>query len=283
MSEDMFRDKSVLCMDPHGFHRVRYTEWGDPDNPRVLVCVHGLTRNARDFDFLAAKMSDRYRVLCPDVVGRGRSSWLNDKKDYGYPVYLNDMITLLAKSGVEQVDWVGTSMGGLIGMILAAIPDSPVKKIVINDVGSFIPKAAIARLCEYVGTQPEFDALEALEERMRSVSPFGELSAEQWRHLTLHSARQDDDGKWRFRYDPGIAVNFKAQPPADVDMRLYWNALRIPALVIRGDSSDLLLAETLEEMKRRPGTQAHVVANTGHAPTLMDDGQADPIRAFLLG
>lgn len=283
MNADSPREHSVLCLDPHGFHRIHYVEWGDPGNPRVLFCVHGLTRNARDFDFLASKLSDAYRVVCPDVAGRGLSGWLTDKGDYGYPVYLGDMATLVAKVDAEEIDWLGTSMGGLFGMFLAALPGTPIRKLVMNDVGAFIPKAALERIALYVGLDPAFDSLEALEGAMRTVSPFGELTPAQWRHLAVHVARRDQDGRWRFRYDPGIAQTFKAKPLDDVDMSTFWNAVRGPALVLRGEHSDLLLPGTLEEMRRRPGTETHTVPGTGHAPMLMDDATAAVIRRFLLG
>ena len=277
------REGAVRCLDPHGFHFMRYVEWGDPANHRVLVCVHGLTRNGRDFDYVARSLADAYRVVCPDVVGRGRSDWLRDPSDYNYPVYLGDMTTLVAKLGAENVDWLGTSMGGIIGMMLASLPGSPVRKLVMNDVGSLIPKAAIERIGKYVGNEPTFASLEVLEAAMRSVSPFGELSDEQWRHLALHVAKQDDAGQWRFRYDPGIGRNFHAAPPADLNLGAFWKAVHGPVLVIRGEQSDLLRADTLEEMSRRAHTETLVVPRTGHAPMLMDDFQAGAIRRFLLG
>jgi len=283
MNPDSPREKSVLCLDPHGFHRIHYVEWGAPDNPRVLFCVHGLTRNARDFDFLASKLSDAYRIVCPDVAGRGLSGWLADKGDYGYPVYLGDIATLAAKVGAEEIDWVGTSMGGLIGMLLASLRGTPIRKLVMNDVGARIPKAALERIALYVGLDPTFDSLEALEGAMRTVSPFGDLTAAQWRHLAVHAARREDDGRWRFRYDPGIAQTFKAKPLDEVDMSAFWNAVRGPALILRGEHSDLLLPGTLEEMRRRPGTETHIVPGTGHSPMLMDDATAAVIRRFLLG
>ena len=276
------RESAVRCLDPHGFHWMRYTEWGDPHNPRVLVCVHGLTRSGRDFDDLAERLSDAYRVVCPDVVGRGRSDFLRDPRDYTYPVYNGDMATLMASLHAETVDWVGTSMGGIIGMILAGLPGSPIRKLVLNDVGSFIPRASLERIGRYVGQEPAFPTLDALEAAMRGVSPFGALTDAQWRHLALHVAKEEG-GQWRFRYDPGIGVNFHAQPAADVDLRGFWNAVHGPVLVIRGAQSDLLLPETLEEMRRRPRTEAHVVADTGHCPMLMDDAQVGVVRRFLLG
>ena len=277
------REGAVRCLDPHGFHWMRYVEWGDERNPRVLVCAHGLTRNGRDFDMLARALSDAYRVVCPDVVGRGRSDWLRDATDYNYPVYLADMNTLIARLGAETVDWVGTSMGGIIGMILAALPGSPVRKLVMNDVGCLVPKASLERIGMYLGKDPPYDSLEKLEADLRAVSPFGQLTEEQWRHLAMHSARRDDDGKFRFRYDPGVAKNFHAAPLADVDLRPYWSQVHGPVLVIRGEHSDLLLAETLEEMRRRPRTESLVVADTGHCPMLMVEAQVGAVRRFLLG
>ncbi|HUP29937.1 MAG TPA: alpha/beta hydrolase [Usitatibacter sp.] len=275
------REGAVRCLDPHGFHWMRYTEWGDARNPRVVVCAHGLTRNGRDFDYLAERLSDRVRVVCPDVVGRGRSDWLREPTDYTYPVYCQDMATLIASLHAETVDWVGTSMGGIIGMILAGLPGSPLRKLVMNDVGCFIPKASLERIGEYVGAEPEFDSIEALEAALRGTSPFGPLTDAQWRHLAMTAAKHED-GKWRFRYDPGIGVNFHAVPPADIDLRPYWSLVHGPVMVIRGENSDLLLAETLEEMKRRPHTESLVVARTGHCPMLMDDAQVGAVRHFLL-
>lgn len=277
------REDAILCADPHGFHHMRYVEWGEPSNPRVLICVHGLTRNARDFDYIAERLADAYRVVCPDVVGRGRSDWLRDPSDYTYPVYCTDMAALIGKLGAQSVDWLGTSMGGIIGMILASLPGSPLRRMVLNDVGSVVPKAAQERILEYVGREPVFESLEELEAAMRSVSPFGALTAEQWRHLAVHCAKQDEKGGWRFRYDPAIADAFQGKPIADVDLRPFWNLVRGPVLVIRGEHSDLLTPANLDEMKLRPHTESHVVPDCGHPPMLMDDAQVLVVRRFLLG
>ena len=277
------REDFVRCFDPHGFHFMRYVEWGDPHNKHVLLCVHGLTRNGRDFDYVAESLQDAYRVVAVDIVGRGRSDWLRDAADYNYPVYCSDLTTLIAKLGVETVDWLGTSMGGIIGMIMAAMPGTPVRKLVVNDVGALLPKAALERIGQYVGKEAVFDSIEAMEAAVRAISPFGELTAEQWRHVTVSGARQDEHGKWRFRYDPGIAKNFHKVPLADIDLRPIWSGVHGPALVIRGENSDLLRADTLEEMRRRPHTEALVVPRCGHAPMLMDDFQVGAIRRFLLG
>jgi pimeloyl-ACP methyl ester carboxylesterase len=277
------REGQVRCLDPHGFHFIRYTEWGDAKNPRVLLCVHGLTRNARDFDYIADRLSDAYRVVCVDIAGRGRSDWLRDPSDYTYAVYCGDMATLIASLHAETVDWLGTSMGGIVGMIMASLPGTPVRKLVMNDVGLLIPKASLVRIGEYVGREATYDSLEALESAMRGVSPFGNLDGEQWRHLALHVAKQDESGRWKFRYDPGIGKNFHATAPVDIDLRPFWSGVHGPALVIRGEHSDLLLPETLEEMRKRPLTETHLVRNTGHAPMLMDDSQVGVVRRFLLG
>lgn len=276
------REGSVRCLGPHGFHRLRWVEWGERDNPRVLVCAHGLTRCGRDFDFLAADLADAYRVVCPDTVGRGRSDWLADPSGYGYPVYCSDAATLLAAIGADSVDWVGTSMGGILGMLLAAQPRSPIGKLVLNDVGCEVPKAALERIATYVGRDVSFDSLDALEAAMRTVSPFGTLTAAQWRHLAVHVSRQDEAGRWRFRYDPGIAAPFREGPLADLDLRPAWRAVRGPVLVLRGESSDLLTPDIHAEMLSRPGTEGRVVPGTGHAPMLMDDAQVAVVREFLL-
>jgi pimeloyl-ACP methyl ester carboxylesterase len=270
-------------MDPHGFHRMRYVEWGDPANKRVLICVHGLTRCGRDFDYIAEALADQYRVVCPDVVGRGRSEWLRDPRDYTYPTYCNDMTTLIASLHAETLDWIGTSMGGLIGMIMASLPGSPIRKLVMNDIGAVVPKAALQRLGQYVGAEPRFDSIEALEAAMKSVSPFGQLTDAQWRHLTEHVAKHGDDGRWMFRYDPRIGEGFRAVMNNDVDLRPVWSNVHGPVLVIRGEASDLLTADHFDEMARRPRTERLTVPKTGHAPMLMDDFQAGAVRRFLLG
>ncbi|HQY47339.1 MAG TPA: alpha/beta hydrolase [Usitatibacteraceae bacterium] len=275
------REGSVKCLGPRGFHRMRWVEWGDRGNPRVLVCVHGLTRCGRDFDYLAERLADSYRVVCPDIAGRGRSDWLADKADYGYPQYCADLAAMLAAIGAESVDWVGTSMGGILGMILAAQPRTVVGRLVLNDVGCVVPKAALERIATYVGREVSFDTLEALEAAMRMVSPFGSLTAAQWGHLAIHVARRDEAGRWRFRYDPGIAAPFQAGPLADLDLRPFWHAVRGPVLVIRGEHSDLLTPGIHAEMLRRPGTESLVVAGAGHAPMLMDAAQVAAIRTFL--
>lgn len=275
------RSKKYRLMTPHGFHDAAYTEWGDPDNPQVLVCVHGLTRNGRDFDFLAQALADRYRVVCPDVLGRGKSDWLAFRADYGYPLYVAQMGALITHLDVESLDWVGTSMGALIGMMVAGLPGNPIRRLVMNDVGPFIPKPALERLAIYVGKGQEFDSIEALEANLREIAaPFGRLSDEHWRHLAVHGSYQHE-GRFRFAYDPAIGEAFR-EPLADIDLWLFWSLVRCPVLVIRGADSDLLLADTLEKMKQRPNTESVEVPGVGHAPPLMDPAQIAPVREFLI-
>ncbi len=278
------RAHSVQCCGPHGLHRMHYLEWGDPANPRVLVCVHGLTRNARDFDDLARALAGHYRVICPDVAGRGKSDWLAVKADYQFPTYVADMFTLLARLDVETVDWVGTSMGGLIGMLIASLPGNPIRKLVLNDVGPLITAQSLRRIGEYVGKAPVFPDRAAAEAYIRAVSaPFGQLTDAQWAQLTDSSIRQTDAG-WAMAYDPGIGDAFRQAPVVlDVDLWPVYDSIRCPVLLVRGAESDLLLDETARRMTER-GPQARRVdiPGVGHAPTLMDEAQIAPVRSFLL-
>jgi len=274
---------SLLNLGPHGFHRTRYHEWGDPGNPRVVVCVHGLTRNSRDFDALAQALAPAFRVLCPDVVGRGESDWLAHRQDYGYPLYLADVTALIARAGVDSVAWVGTSMGGLIGMMLAAHPGTPIGRLVLNDVGPLIPKAALRRLATYVGKAASFASLDAYERYLREVcAPFGPLSDAQWRHLAQHSVRRNDDGSFALGYDPGIAHAFAGELQ-DVVLWPVWDSIQCRTLVLRGAQSDLLLRDTALEMTRRgPRATLKEIEGVGHAPALMAKDQIEIVRDFLL-
>ena len=278
------RNSSFLGLGPHGFHRVAYTEWGEADNPRVLICVHGLTRNSRDFDVLAEALQGRYRVICPDIVGRGQSQWMSHPSDYGYPQYLADMNALIARVNPGELHWAGTSMGGLIGMMLAGQPNTPIRRLVMNDVGPFIPKAALERLAQYVGRAPAMESLDDVEQYLRVVmAPFGKLTDAQWHHMAEHSSKQSSNGNFLLHYDPAIADVFKGAPIQDINLWMFWQGVTCPVFVIRGAESDLLLAETVTQMKAgRSNVTSLEVPNTGHAPALMDDAQVSAVRNFLL-
>ncbi|MDP1982041.1 MAG: alpha/beta hydrolase [Sulfuritalea sp.] len=283
------REGKVKCLSAAGFHHMAYVEWGDPANPQVLVCVHGLTRSGRDFDFLAQALADDYRVVCPDVVGRGRSDWLRNKSLYALPQYCADMTTLLARLNVETVHWVGTSMGGLIGMALACQPETPITRLVLNDVGPVIQGGSLERIGEYLGRAPRFDGIEQAEAFVRFVSaPFGNFSDEQWRHLTVHVTRTASDGTVEFAYDPGIAQPFREMQQAgggkDIELWSLYDGIACPTLLLRGVNSDLLAHDTALEMSRRgPCAQLVEVPDVGHAPMFMDAAQVAPVREFLRG
>lgn len=285
------RAGKVKCLSAAGFHNMAYVEWGDAHNPRVLLCVHGLTRCGRDFDDLARAMSDRYRVICPDVVGRGQSDWLRNPLLYGVPQYAADMTTLLAQingqAPAETVHWVGTSMGGLIGMAVAAQPDSPVSRLVLNDVGPVVTAVSIARIAEYLGKAPPLDSIDAAVGLVRAVSPgFGVHTDAEWYRLTVPLLRQTAEGKFVFRYDPKIAEPFRVamQESAGRDMELWpvYDAITCPTLLLRGAESDLLTHETAQLMTTRgPHAKLCEIAAVGHAPTLVHLGQIAIIRDFL--
>jgi pimeloyl-ACP methyl ester carboxylesterase len=280
------RRRSVVCLSPKGLHRVSYLEWGDPRNRDALVCVHGLTRSGRDFDDLARALCGRWRVVCPDIAGRGESDRLADPMLYAIPQYVSDMVTLIARLDVEAVSWVGTSMGGLIGMALAAQAATPVKKLVLNDAGPVIARASLERIATYVGSAPVFPSLEKAEEYVRAVSaPFGPHSDAQWRFLAETWVRRNDDGSYAARYDPRIGEAFRSTIPKEGNLEFWpvYDAVHCPSLVIRGERSDLLSRETASEMGRRgPKARMVEVAGVGHAPTLMHASQIDVVRNFLL-
>lgn len=281
------RERRVQCIGPHGLHRMAYVEWGDRDNPRVVICLHGLTRNGRDFDDLARALADDFRVVCPDVVGRGRSDWLGVKSDYGFPLYVSDMITLIARLDVDKVSWVGTSMGGVIGMLIASQPHSPIARLVLNDVGPVITAASLKRIGPYVGTAPRFATMAEAEAYIRQVSaPFGPLTDVQWRHLTNYSVRPvgGPDGGFVMIYDPALGDVFRAMPTTeDIDLWPVYERVSCPTLALRGAESDLLKHETLEAMSARgPCAKTAEFAGVGHAPMLMDPLQIAVVRDFLL-
>lgn len=277
------RAGSYLSLGTTGFHRIAFTDWGEASGRKATVCVHGLTRTGRDFDVLADALSAAGRVVCPDVPGRGASDWLTDPKAYIYPTYLSDMAALLAHIGAERVDWVGTSMGGLIGMMLAATPGTPIRRLVINDIGPFIPKEALVRIAHYVGAAPDFVDIAAVESYLREVhGPFGRLTDQEWRHLAITSAVSAGESGYRLHYDPQIAEVFGSGPIEDVDMWAVWDRIECPVLALRGADSDVLPAETAAEMaKRGPMAEVVTIDGCGHAPALMDAGQVKIVADWL--
>lgn len=285
----------VHCLDSRGLHRMAYWEWGDSRNPRVLVCVHGLSRQGRDFDTLARDLSTEYRVICPDVVGRGQSDWLPDPNGYGLPGYVADMVTLLAQLGVAQVDWVGTSMGGLIGMSLASLPaawgagGNPVRRLVLNDIGPTLDVVGLQRIASFVGQMPHWRDLDEAADAMWALSQgFGPHTRDEWLALSRPQVKPDGEGL-KPRYDPGIAVPFRSitSELAAAGQALLWQAydrITCPTLLLRGADSDLLTPATALAMTQRgPKATLREFAGVGHAPTLVAADQRAAVRAFLLG
>jgi len=266
-----------------GLHKLAYSSWGDTNNPDVLICSHGLTRNRHDFDALAEKLSEKRRVICFDLPGRGESDWLNNKMAYDYTQYTVDALMIIAASGVEKVDWLGTSMGGLLGMALSSMPDSPIKKLIINDVGPYIQKEALTRIAEYVGQQPHFDSTEELGLYMRTVyAGFGNLTDQQWDSMLTFGQRTLESGQLTLNYDPDISKSFLDKPLDDMDLWPVWAAIKQPVLVIQGENSDLLSNETAEKMTTTgPKATRVIIPNTAHAPALMNEHDIGIIERWL--
>ena len=304
---------SFLSLGERGFHRVAYTEWGDASNPHVVLCVHGLARNSRDFDFLAEALARDARVVCMDVVGRGDSDWLDDKAEYTFSTYMSDAAALIARvttpvrerffpelrarwlrrASGTRLDWVGTSMGGLIGMLLASKRNAPIRRLVLNDVGPLVPWHALFRLKGHIGRASQFASLDEVEQHVRQAcASFGPLTDAQWRHLATHSVREQEDGTFALRYDPGIGRAFHGHrdpelPPGPdflrgVDLWSTWEQVACPQLVLRGETSEVLTRDTLADMQRRkPGLEAVEFPGVGHAPALMSEEQVGVVREFL--
>ncbi|KTD22281.1 hydrolase [Legionella lansingensis] len=292
----------VLCASQEGLHEVVYSEWGSgqTNNNSAVICVHGLTRNRYDFEPLARFLSDQgHHVFCPDVVGRGDSSWLRNPKLYSFPQYIADMTTLIARTGAQQLDWIGTSMGGLIGMILAGLPNSPIRSLILNDVAPQIPVHAIRRLGQYTGKIPEFKSKEEAKTYFKTIyASFGDLSEDQWDYLTNNSIKERSPGIYVAKLDPNIQTTkswgqllkefFQGPRKAlegilfDVDLWQFWQRVKCPVLVIHGKNSDLLLPEYIQKMQKdHPSLEVIEIENAGHAPMLFERDDQEKIARWL--
>ncbi|MDE2228253.1 MAG: alpha/beta hydrolase [Alphaproteobacteria bacterium] len=279
-------ERSLACLGRRGFYRLAYYEWPGPADAPTVLCLHGLTRNGHDFDVLAESLSAEFRVVALDFPGRGKSDWLADPHDYVTETYAADVAALIARLGVERIDIVGTSMGGIVGMALAAQRNNPIRKLVINDVGPLIAKAGLKRIRRYVGRDPSFKDLAELEAALRWVfAGFGMLTDGTWRRMAEQSARSKPDGTLGFNYDPKIAVPFKrGWFVRDVKLWNAYDAITCPTLVLRGADSDILRRADAEAMTRR-GPRAKLVefSGMGHAPSLTVSDQIACVRNFLRG
>jgi pimeloyl-ACP methyl ester carboxylesterase len=280
--------KSVQCCSPEGLHRMAYKEWGDPANPVALVCAHGVTRVSDDFDNLANELCDAYRVICPDIVGRGRSDWFKDANHYQIPQYISDIVTLLARVNARKVYWLGTSMGGLIGMGLASLEGSPICKLILNDIGPSLNADALARIGDYIGQQVRFEHFADAEAYIKSISTsFGAHTDSEWHKFAQDVLKQDKDGYWVRHYDLKLAVPFKAitVESAKQSEALLWaayDAIHCPTLLVRGAESDLLNREVADAMTQRgPKAKLIEIADVGHAPTFVHADQIAIVKKFL--
>jgi pimeloyl-ACP methyl ester carboxylesterase len=278
---------SVLCASRHQFHRVAYTDWGRAGGRGTVVCVHGLTRQGRDFDPLAAALAaEGYRVICPDLVGRGLSDRLSQPEDYDLPQYVLDMTTLIAHVGASEVIWVGCSLGGLIGIILAGMPASPVRRLLVNDIGPHMPAEAVLRICRYVLRGPtRFASEQEVDAYFREIlAPFGHLTAAQWWHLAEHSVMPERGGGFRLRYDPMLVRGFKFPWTHTRKLWAFWDQIRCPTLLVRGADSDLLPRATAAEMAARNAAMRLVeIPDCGHLPPLLDAEQIRLVSDWVTG
>lgn len=276
-------EAAVRSIGRQGFHTIAYLDWGDPDAADVVFCVHGLSRNSHDFDPLARVLSASRRVICPDLAGRGRSDWLRDSSDYNILQYNLDLTVLAARIGAERFDWIGTSLGGLMGIALAGLPNSPIRRLVINDVAPEIPAQALRRLALYLGDKHLFPSLGALEAHLReSLAPFGPMTDADWRRMAETSSTAVEQG-YRLAYDPGIAQNLRRYwLLLHANLWRYWDRISCPVLILRGTASDFLTPLLLERMLRRlPHAEVIEFEGVGHAPTLNARVQIDPVAAWL--
>ena len=298
----------VNCMSPAGIHRMAYREWGDPENGQVLLCVHGLSRNSNDFDEVASAMSAQYRVVCPDIAGRGASDFLANPAGYAVPQYVSDIMTLLARVQPQSLDWLGTSMGGLIALAFSAVIGSKeaaiaagdrtalpattglsLRKLILNDVGPAIEQASIERIAGYVGVPLQFNTFDDAVTHMKTnAASFGPLSDEQWVAFTKAVIVQKGQ-VWTQHYDLAIAQAFadlKDEKILKAGQAMLWRAfeaLQCPILLLRGERSDLLSKETAEQMQaRNKNLQLIQIPETGHAPSLLPQSQVQAVRHFLL-
>ncbi len=276
------RAGALRWLSPAGFFTLRWLEWG-PVTGAPVVCVHGLTRSGRDFDALArALAASGRRVFCPDLPGRGASDWLPNPALYQPPIYSQALAHLLARMD-GPVDWVGTSLGGICGIGIAATPGNALRRMVLNDIGAIIPAAALQRIRDYINRPaPAFPDIAALEAYLRDVhAPFGKLGDAEWRHLGETSARRDAEGVLRLHYDPAITQAFSAEEIADINLSPFWAAIAIPVLILRGVTSDVLPASVAAEMARKPNARLLEITDAGHAPALMAADQIAAILDFL--
>lgn len=277
----MYRDQMMPFLASSGFHRLSYREWGEAKNPKVLMCVHGLSRNRLDFDTIAAALSDHYRVISVDMPGRGDSDWMPNAEDYNYPFFQSLLVSVIAVTGAKQVDWIGTSMGGILGMGLASKPGNLIRRLVLNDIGPFISGESRGANADLAGAavpfETEEDGIAFITETKKAFGPF---TPQALRKFALDSLARSADGKWRIHYDPRIIAG---RDRSDAVMWDLWNRISIPVFTLWGTESTLLQAATVEQMRATgPRTEVLPIEGVGHCPGLTSDREIGAIREFLL-
>jgi pimeloyl-ACP methyl ester carboxylesterase len=278
-----FREGTARCISRRGFHNIYYRDWGPADADRHVLCIHGLTRNGSDFEPLAAALSPSFRIICPDLAGRGRSDWLENPADYNLLQYNMDVVVLAARTLGDQFDLVGTSLGGLMGISLAGIANTPIRRLVVNDVAPEVPYSALSRIIAYGGMVTQFADLASVERHLRTtLAPFGPMTDDDWKRMAKNSARRRGD-RFVLHHDPDIFQNFgRLGMFTFFDLWKQWESIRCPVLVLRGKNSDFLTERLLARMKERlPHMQAIEFEGVGHTPTLNAPSQIEPVREWL--
>ena len=275
------RAGTVRSLSHHGHHRIAYRDWGEPSAPCVF-CVHGLTRNSHDFDPLARALAPSRRVVCPDLAGRGQSDWLVNPADYHLLQYNVDAIVLAARIGAERYDWIGNSLGGLMGISLAGVANSPIRRLVVNDIAPEVPTPALLRVTRYM-TGGAFPDLAAVEAHLRAtLAPFGPMTDADWRHMAKTSSVRRGDG-YHLAFDPAILQNFRRYwLLVHFNLWRYWDRIACPVLILRGTESDFLTPRLLERMLQRlPHAEVLEFSGVGHTPTLNAPEQIEPVLEWL--
>lgn len=272
--------KNIQCLSSSGFHNIHYVEWGTPKSDKTVICVHGFSRNGRDFDYLAKDLAENgYRVICPDMPGRNKSDWHPNLADYSIPHHISEMVTLIARLDVEHVDWIGTSMGGIIGMGIASFENTPIRNLVINDIGSCIPEQPLSRIKQYLSLMPEFKNYDAAKRYLQQLlQPFGIKSEEHLNHMAEHSFYKNEYGNFVLNYDPKIVDCFQVE---ETDLWYIWDTITCPTLILRGIDSEVLTRDTVEKMLKRENVDFAQFSGAAHAPALMDQEQIDTIVTWL--
>jgi pimeloyl-ACP methyl ester carboxylesterase len=271
---------------PSGQRRLHVAHFGEAGQPPVL-CVHGLTRNGQDFDALAQALEPTHRVLCPDVAGRGKSDWLTAKANYHYGTYLADLTALLASQNLTHVGWIGTSMGGILGLMAAATNPSLLRWLVLNDVGARIPGPALQRIAQYAGNMQRYASRAEAEAALRVIGrSFGLQTDEEWRQYMDATLEQAPDGHWQFACDPDILLPLKLQSEGfrqltDVDLSAFWAAVTCPVLILRGADSDILPHDVAQAMAERPNVTLVEFSGVGHAPALLNAEQILTVTRWI--